>query len=56
MAAFAVAGDAGQWVAWGVLAAVLAAKARREERDLVRLHPGYEAYRAQTRAIIPFLF
>jgi protein-S-isoprenylcysteine O-methyltransferase Ste14 len=56
MAAFAVAGDAGQWAAWGALAAVLAAKARREERDLVRLHPGYEADRAQTRAIIPFLF
>lgn len=56
MAAFAVAGDGWQWGAWGALAAVLAAKVRREERALVILHPGYEAYRERTRAIIPFLF
>lgn len=56
MAAFAVAGDAGQWVAWGALAAVLAAKARREERSLLLLHRDYASYRARTRAIIPFLF
>jgi protein-S-isoprenylcysteine O-methyltransferase Ste14 len=54
MAAFCAAGDALQWGMWVALLGVLAAKARREERDLVRLHPGYEAYRARTRAIIPF--
>jgi protein-S-isoprenylcysteine O-methyltransferase Ste14 len=56
MAAFALAGDAWQWLAWALLAGVLAAKARREERGLAILHPGYEAYRARTRAIVPFLF
>ncbi|NJD87213.1 MAG: DUF1295 domain-containing protein [Betaproteobacteria bacterium] len=56
MAAFALAGDAWQWGAWVALAAVLAAKARREERGLATLHPGYEDYRARTRAIVPFLF
>ena len=56
MAAFAVAGDGWQWVAWAALAGVLAAKARREERGLVRLQAGYAEYRARTRAIIPFLF
>ena len=55
MAAFAVAGDGWQWVAWAALAGVLAAKARREERGLVRLRTGYAEYRARTRAIIPFL-
>ena len=56
MAAFAVAGDGWQWAAWAALAGVLAAKARREERGLVRLQAGYAEYRARTRAIIPFLF
>ena len=56
MAAFAAAGDGWQWVAWAALAGVLAAKARREERGLVRLQAGYAEYRARTRAIIPFLF
>lgn len=55
MAAFCLGGDAWQWLAWLALAGVLAAKARREERALVLLHPGYEAYRARTRAIVPFL-
>jgi protein-S-isoprenylcysteine O-methyltransferase Ste14 len=55
MAAFALAGDAWQGAAWLALAAVLVAKARREERGLAILHPGYEAYRARTRAIVPFL-
>ncbi len=55
MAAFALAGDAWQWLAWALLAGVLFAKARREERGLAILHPGYEAYRARTRAIVPFL-
>ncbi len=35
------------------LAAVLASKARREERRLLELHPGYGAYRAATAAILP---
>ncbi len=37
------------------LAAVLGGKARREERALCREHPGYEAYRASTAAIVPHL-
>jgi protein-S-isoprenylcysteine O-methyltransferase Ste14 len=56
MAAFVVAGDAVQALLWLLLAAVLAAKAVREERGLVLVHPGYAAYRARTRAIVPFLF
>lgn len=56
IAALAVAGDAWQWAGWFALAGVLAVKARREERELVLLHPGYGEYRARTRAIIPFLF
>lgn len=55
MAAFAVSGDAWQWLAWVALAGVLVAKARREERGLAPLHAGYEAYRARTRAIVPFI-
>jgi protein-S-isoprenylcysteine O-methyltransferase Ste14 len=54
-AAFAVAGDAWQWALWAGLAAVLTAKARREERGLSLVHPGYADYRACTRAIIPFV-
>lgn len=57
MAAFGVAGDAAtQAVLWSLLAAVLAAKAVREERGLLALHPGYAAYRERTRAILPFVF
>jgi protein-S-isoprenylcysteine O-methyltransferase Ste14 len=37
------------------LAAVLGGKARREERSLIALHPGYGAYRAATPAIVPHL-
>jgi protein-S-isoprenylcysteine O-methyltransferase Ste14 len=37
------------------LVAVLGGKARREERALVLLHPGYAAYRSRTPAIIPGL-
>ena len=44
-----------QWLALGALAAVLFAKARREERLMVLAHPGYAEYRARTRAIIPFV-
>lgn len=54
-AAFAAAGDAWQWALWVALAAVLYAKARREERGLALVHPGYADYRARTRAIIPFV-
>lgn len=54
-AAFAAAGDAWQWTLLGALAAVLVAKARREERGLALVHPGYADYRARTRAIIPFV-
>jgi protein-S-isoprenylcysteine O-methyltransferase Ste14 len=56
MAAFVVAGDAAQGLLWVLLAAVLAAKAVREERGLVLVHPGYAAYRERTRAIFPFIF
>lgn len=44
------------WIAWGALAAVLAAKAWLEERGLAAAHPGYAAYRARTAAIVPFVF
>jgi protein-S-isoprenylcysteine O-methyltransferase Ste14 len=37
------------------LSVVLALKARREERRLCLLHPGYAAYRQHTPAIIPHL-
>lgn len=35
------------------LSAVLSGKARREERRLLELYPGYAAYRASTPAILP---
>jgi protein-S-isoprenylcysteine O-methyltransferase Ste14 len=37
------------------LSVVLALKARREERRLCLIHPGYAAYRQHTPAIIPHL-
>lgn len=56
-------------VAWGLFAASPAAlavaavlllffslKSRREEAWLVTRYPGYEAYRARTRRIIPWLY
>lgn len=55
MAAFCAAGDAAQWALWLALAGVLFAKAVREERGLPLLHPGYDEYRARTRAILPFI-
>jgi protein-S-isoprenylcysteine O-methyltransferase Ste14 len=55
MAAFCAAGDAWQWALWAALLAVLAAKARREEKGLAIAHPGYAGYRARTRAILPFI-
>ncbi len=54
-AALAAAGDAWSWPAWILLLAVLFAKARREERALALVHPGYADYRARTRAILPFV-
>ena len=56
MAAFVAAGDVAQAVLWLLLAGVLAAKAVREERGLVLVHPGYAAYRERTRAILPFVY
>ena len=37
------------------LATVLAGKARREERGLLRLHPAYAAYQRETAAILPHI-
>ena len=37
------------------LAIVLSGKARREERRLLEVHPGYGAYQASTAAIVPGL-
>jgi protein-S-isoprenylcysteine O-methyltransferase Ste14 len=37
------------------LGAVLGGKARREERQLLAIHPGYAPYRAATAAIVPGL-
>jgi protein-S-isoprenylcysteine O-methyltransferase Ste14 len=37
------------------LAGVLGGKARREERQLLALHPGYATYRTTTPAIVPAL-
>jgi protein-S-isoprenylcysteine O-methyltransferase Ste14 len=37
------------------LAIVLSLKARREERRLCQLFPGYQTYRASTPAIVPYL-
>ena len=50
-----VRADPVQWVGVAGLAAVLFTKARREERLMALAHPGYAAYRAFTRAIIPFI-
>ncbi len=45
-----------RWVAWAVLAAVLAAKARIEERLLTQRFPDYGAYAARTWRWIPYLW
>lgn len=42
--------------AWLVLFSVLVAKARLEERGLLQVHPGYEAYRKDRRFLIPWLW
>ena len=38
------------------LAAILDLKRRREELWLIDRYPGYAAYRARTRALVPFLY
>jgi protein-S-isoprenylcysteine O-methyltransferase Ste14 len=57
MLAFVVL-DARAWRigAWIALAAVLLAKAAREERDLLARFPEYAGYRARTRRFVPRLF
>jgi protein-S-isoprenylcysteine O-methyltransferase Ste14 len=47
---------AGTFVATALLALVLDLKRRREEIWLGERYPGYAAYRAMTRALIPFLY
>jgi protein-S-isoprenylcysteine O-methyltransferase Ste14 len=42
-------------IALAALAVVLHVKALREEALLVRRFPAYEAYRARTRRLIPFV-
>ena len=43
-------------VAWALLAVVLIAKARREERGLLVQFPDYAAYRQGRRFLIPGLW
>ncbi len=45
-----------RWVALAALAAVLAAKARREERGMAAAHPGYAAYAMRTKRIVPWVW
>ena len=47
---------AGTLIAVALLALVLDLKRRREEVWLVERYPGYAAYRARTRALVPFLY
>ena len=47
---------AGTFIAVGLLAIVLDLKRRREEVWLTERYPGYAAYRAKTKALIPFLY
>ena len=47
---------AGTFIAVGLLAIVLDLKRRREEVWLAERYPGYAAYRARTKALIPFLY
>lgn len=54
--AFAWGGDAVQAGLWLALAAVLAAKATREEKGMAAMHAGWDDYRRRTAAIVPFLF
>ncbi len=45
-----------RFAAWAVLAGVLIAKARREERGLLKQFPGYESYRRSRAFLIPGLW
>ena len=47
---------AGTLIAVALLALVLDLKRRREEVWLLERYPGYAAYRARTRALVPFLY
>ncbi|HCY15385.1 MAG: S-isoprenylcysteine methyltransferase [Curvibacter sp. GWA2_64_110] len=44
------------WLAWYVLTLVLWLKSRYEERWMLAQHPGYAAYRQQTKRFLPWLF
>ena len=47
---------AGTFISVALLAVVLDLKRRREEVWLAERYPGYAAYRARTKALIPFLY
>lgn len=47
---------AGTFIAVALLAIVLDLKRRREEAWLIERYPEYAAYRARTKALIPFLY
>lgn len=47
---------AGTFIAVGLLALVLDLKRRREEAWLIDRYPGYAAYRARTKALLPYLY
>jgi protein-S-isoprenylcysteine O-methyltransferase Ste14 len=49
-------GDAWKLTAWLLLAIVLLAKAVLEERGLDRQFPGYAAYAARVKRLIPGVF
>ena len=50
-----VSGSAVSLAATGLLLALLAGKAHREEAWLVATHPGYRAYQARTKRFIPWV-
>jgi protein-S-isoprenylcysteine O-methyltransferase Ste14 len=59
LGAWALARTAGSdeaWLAWYVLTLVLWVKSQFEERWMLEKHPGYAAYRLQTRRFIPWLY
>jgi protein-S-isoprenylcysteine O-methyltransferase Ste14 len=50
------AGSDAAWLAWYMLTLVLWVKSQFEERWMLEQHPGYAAYRLQTRRFIPWLY
>lgn len=48
-------GDVWKWALAGLLAVVLWFKLTREERFLLQRYPDYAAYRARTKALVPWL-